>query len=105
MTGEIYDYPTRLLVVSETEGDKAAYLVDLCAHKRTILPVSGRMIVYNGACQCKSFLYRCQPKLRDPNNNGKLFRCKHINWARENCLDFILPHLAANDPNPPEEHL
>lgn len=96
MQGEIYDYPTRLLVVSETDGDHASYLVDLCAYR-----VGS---VFNGACQCKSFMYRCRPQIKLPGND-KICRCKHIRWARENALDFILPHLAAADPNPPEDHL
>ena len=93
--GEIYDYPTRILVHSETDSE-GSYLVDLCAY-----PVGG---LYNGCCQCRNWLYRCLPQLKKPENSGKIFRCKHIRWARENCLDFILPHMAASDPNTPEEH-
>lgn len=102
MQGEIHDYPTRILVHSEEEGDKAAYLVDLCAFDvnkdRLHAPI------YNGACQCKDFIYRWRPKLKDPVNSGKIYRCKHIRWARENCLDFILPKMAEMDPNLPEDH-
>jgi hypothetical protein len=101
MTGELYDSPVHILVHSESEGDKASYLVDLCGYDvNRYNPTVGAL--YNGGCQCKDFLYRCLPKLKDPFND-KVFRCKHIRWARENCLDFILPYLAKSDPNHQDE--
>ncbi len=100
MQGEIFDYPTRLLIHSEAEGDKAAYLVDLCAYPVT---VPGEKEVYNGACQCKDFIYRCEPKLRLP-DNAAIHRCKHCRAARAMALDFILPEMDRMDPNEREEH-
>lgn len=106
MKGEIFDYPSRVLVTSE-EDEHKAYLVDL-----TMWPL-GRdergIMQFNGSCGCganigcKDFLYRCEPKLKRPENKGKVFRCKHCRWARENVLDFLLEHLRKNDPNHPEE--
>lgn len=99
MTGEIYDYPTRILVHSESDGD-SSYLVDLCAYP---VKPDGAPVVFNGSCQCKGFYYNCEPNLKTPNNN-KVCRCKHIRWARENCLDFILPKMREMDPNIDEIH-
>ncbi len=102
MQGEVYDYPTRILVQSEEEGDKTSYLVDLCAYD--VNKFNLEKPLYNGACQCADFMYRWRPKLRLMENQGKIYRCKHIRWAREHALDFILPHMCKNDPNPPEDH-
>ena len=95
MTGEIYDKPTRILVHSESDGE-SSYLVDLCAYPVEVAPDQR---VCNGVCQCRDFIYRCEPKLKRPEHAGKIFRCKHLRWARENCFDTILLYLAGIDPN------
>lgn len=94
MKGKVWDYPTRILVESESDSEDA-YLVDLVEFK-----VGDQ---YNGSCQCKHFICDLRPRLRNPDNTS-LYRCKHLRWAREHALDFVLPHMAANDPNIKEEH-
>lgn len=101
MECEIYDYPTRILVHSETDGE-ASYLVDLCAFPYAKDKRGDSL--FNGACQCKSFIFRCEPQLKKPENKGKVFRCKHIRHARDNALDYLLPFMCKADPNNPEEH-
>ena len=97
MKGFIDGYPTRMVVQSESEGDKASYLVDLCAYPRGLNEQG--TIVFNGSCQCRDFVCRQEPKLKDPLNAGKVFRCKHCRWVRDNILDFILPLMCDKDPN------
>lgn len=99
MHGEVHDYPTRVLVHSE-EDDNQAYLVDLTEFELG-LSDNGNM-TYNGSCQCKDYLYRCLPRLKKPEFMGKVFRCKHIRWARDHALEFMLPRLKQADPNHPE---
>lgn len=109
MIGRIADYPTRIYVHSESDKD-AEYLVDLVAFPRE-LPGS-ETVIFNGSCGrsdlgalgCRDFLYRCEPRLKELENVGKIYRCKHIRWARENCLDFLLPVMQRNDPNHDETH-
>ena len=102
MTGEIFDYPTRLIVVSETDSEES-YLVDL--GRWPIYKTDKGVQVYNGSCGagagigCKDFRYRCEPMLKKIANAGKVFRCKHIRWARENVLDYLIEHCVNNDPN------
>lgn len=96
LTGEIQDYPTRILVNSEENPEEEAYLVDLCRYK------VGN--VFNGVCQCKDFVFRCEPRLKRPDNTT-IFRCKHIRYARENVIDALLPIIHASDPNIPDEDL
>jgi len=94
ITGEIHDYPTRMLVHSESvSGD--SYLVDLCAYK------VGE--VYNGSCTCPAFHLQLERRLKQI-DNSRIYRCKHIRWARENVLDYLLPVMAQNDPNLNESH-
>lgn len=89
MKGEIYDYPTRYRVDSESvTGD--SYLVELVSH--------GLYPNDNGSCTCPSFLYAMAPKLKNPENQ-KLYRCKHILFARQQVLDFLLKELDERDPN------
>ncbi len=89
MKGEIYDYPTRYRVDSESvSGD--SYLVELVS--QNLFPKE------NGSCTCPSFLYACAPRLKNPDNT-RLYRCKHIHFAREQVLDFLIKELDARDPN------
>lgn len=89
LSGEIYDYPTRMLVHSESvTGD--SYLVDLTAYQ------VGE--VFNGSCTCPSFKLTMERKLKQ-SENERIYRCKHIRWARENVLDYLLPVMKASDPN------
>jgi len=101
MTGTIHDYPTRMVVHSETDSEES-YLVDLCAFPRGKTPEG--VTIYNGSCLCRHFLYNCESKLKVPEYEGKIFRCKHIRWARENVLDYLLPVMKQHDPNIDEEH-
>ncbi len=96
MYGKIHDYPTRLVVHSETDQDES-YLVDLTAFQRGT-SADGTPI-YNGSCMCRHFAFSCEPKLKQPQYDGKIFRCKHIRWARENVLDYLLPVMKQHDPN------
>lgn len=109
MKVRILDYPTRLGVTSEEEPDRE-YAVDLVANPRGV-DENGNA-VFNGSCGlgrelfngCKDFLYRCEPKLKDPRFNGQIFRCKHIREARANCLDYLLPKMREMDPNQHEDN-
>lgn len=104
MQGRIADYPTRIYVSSESESG-VEFLVDLTAH-----PVkTAQGTVFNGSCGrsdlgaigCRHFLFKCEPRLKE-RQPDKLYRCKHIAWARALALDFVLPHMKASDPNPDE---
>lgn len=97
MKGQVFGYPTSLMVESESDGDKSTYMVRLCDYPLGLSP-SGVM-QYNGSCTCRDFVCRKAPMLKDPTNTGKVFRCKHLGWARNNILDLILPVLCDNDPN------
>ncbi len=108
MNCRIFDYPTRIVVSSESETD-VEYVVDLCRFP-VGLDQNGNM-VFNGSCGrsdlgvkgCRNFIYKCEPMLKKPENMGKIYRCKHIREAREHALDFILPKMCEMDPNKPEE--
>ena len=100
MTGEIYDHPSRLLVKSRSDSN-VSYLVDLCKYPVGVAP---GVVICNGTCQCSDFIYRCEPKLKKPEYMGRIFRCAHLNWARENCLDFILNYMREHDQNVSEDH-
>ncbi len=99
MKCRLADYPTRFYVTSRTE-EGVEYLVDLCAFPVTVDGVR----VFNGSCgvrgapetMCNDFRYRCQKTMKIP---GKICRCAHIIFARENCIDFMLPRMAEADPN------
>lgn len=97
MTARVPDYPTRIAVTSEEEPE-CEYLVDLVEWEIGLDPTNAIM-QYNGSCQCKDYLYRCLPRLKKPEFMGKIFRCKHIRWAREHALEFMLPKLKEADPN------
>ena len=86
MTGEIYDYPTRVLVHSESEGEDS-YLCELTDFN------------FNGSCTCPHFTFRLAPLLKDPANRNNRYRCKHIKFARDLSFEFLLPKIAAADPN------
>lgn len=89
MKGEIYDYPTRYRVDSESvTGD--SYLVELVSN--SAFPHD------NGTCTCPSFLLTMAKRLKNPDNT-RHYRCKHIIFAREQVLDFLLKELDERDPN------
>lgn len=101
-------------VVSSESDSGIDYVVDLCQHPIG-LDSEGNMD-YNGACistrgpkewtqfGCRDFIYRCEPRLKEPNNMGKIFRCKHIRCARDYAFRLLLPYIAKNRPNIPDEH-
>jgi len=106
MKGDIFDYPTRYLVESESraqgskvdmEGEPTSYMVNLTDPE---FIVGGK---YNGSCNCRHFRCTLAGRLRNPLNTF-IYRCKHINFAREALVDFMLPRLQEADPNIPEEH-
>lgn len=101
MKARVADYPTRVYVTSEEEPD-CEYLIDLLAWELG-LDKDTALMQYNGSCQCKDYLYRCLPRLKKAENMGRVFRCKHIRWAREHALEFMLPKLKEADPNIDEE--
>lgn len=97
----------RYIVTSESETGRE-YVVDLCQ-----FPVGldkDGVMEYNGACTethdlhkdiwyeygCRDFIYRCERPIKQPENMGKIFRCKHIRSAREFALKLIVQHLGAN---------
>ncbi len=101
MNARVADYPTRVYVTSEEEPD-AEYLVDLTEWE---LGLSDQgFMTFNGSCQCKDYLYRCLPRLKKPEFMGKVFRCKHVRWAREHALEFMLPKIKQADPNLDEKY-
>jgi hypothetical protein len=112
--------PRRFWVSSESDGERE-YCVEL--NKWPLgLNKSGDM-VFNGSCiatmdpngmdeghyGCKDFIYRCEPKLRRPDNMGRAFRCKHIIAVRDHLkdlsLDKIINVLIASDKNLDEEQM
>ncbi len=109
--------PHRFWVTSESDKG-VEYCVELGAYPIG-LNAQGVM-VYNGACiatldpdgridarghhGCRNFLFDKEPKLRKPENIGKVFRCKHCVAAREFALDFLVPHLIRADPNISEDN-
>lgn len=86
-----------MMVESESDGDKSTYMVRLCDWPLGI-GLNGSM-QFNGSCTCRDFECRKAPLLSKPSNAGKVFRCKHLIYARNNILDFILPMLCEKDPN------
>ncbi len=101
MSARIFDYPTRVMVSSEDKPEEE-YLVDLVEWELG-LDKAGNM-EYNGSCDCKDFLFRCLPMLKKPENMGKVYRCKHLRFARDHALTFLLPHLKQSDPNIHEKY-
>lgn len=97
MTARVADYPTRVYVTSEEDPDDE-FLINLCEWELGLDPETGLM-QFNGSCQCEDYLYRHLPRLKRPEYMGKVFRCKHIRWAREHALEFMLPKLKEADPN------
>ena len=104
--------PCHYLVSSESDSG-VEYLVDLCAYPIG-LDAEGNMD-YNGACistrgkeewlehGCRDFIYRCEPNLKKSENMGKRFRCKHVRCARDYAFKLLLPYIAKNRPNIPDE--
>ncbi len=104
----------RFWVSSETDGERE-YCVELGSYPLGLNEHG--VMVYNGACVatidpngreeghhgCRDFVFRCEPKLKRPENMGKTFRCKHLKCAREVALDFIVPALIRSDRNIPED--
>lgn len=74
--------PLRFRVQSESQP-RQFYLVELDALNN------------NGACDCKSFLYRHAPLIKNPYDKTVRQRCKHILAAREFFLDRWLELLSA----------
>jgi len=112
--------PHRFWVTSESEGEKQ-YCVELNAYPLG-LNAQGDM-VFNGACiatidpnggpdeghhGCRDFIYRCEPKLKRPENMGRVHRCKHCrqvrDYLRDLSLDKIVLTLIASDPNLDEKY-
>jgi hypothetical protein len=100
--------PHQFWVSSETAGGEE-YCVELAAYP---LGLNEHGIpAFNGACGrtaarirgCKDFIFRCEPKLKNPVNAGKTFRCKHCRAVREFALDLVVPYLVRADPNIPDE--
>lgn len=90
-------------VSSESHPDEK-YIVDVCAYPRG--PDEDGVMQFNGKCGgphgehgCPDFLIRKEPKLRDPANAGKFFRCKHINEAEKKMASLVKPVILATDPN------
>lgn len=108
MEVRMHDYPTRFHVSSRSEANKD-YLVDLARYPIGTTP-DGR-VVYNGSCGrsdlgaygCRDFLFRCEPRLKDPKHMGQVFRCAHIHAARLQCLDIMIAELHDRDPNIDEQ--
>lgn len=102
------------LVSSQSDTGKE-YVVNICLHEIG-LDADGNMD-YNGACLetrtesefsphgCEHFRYKCEPKLKDPNNMGKVFRCAHIRAARDQAFKIMLPHLAKTNLNIPDNQM
>lgn len=100
-------------ISSESDSEKE-YLVRLGQYPLG-LNDNGSM-KFNGACictktpeiwhefGCEDWRYRCEPRLKDPKNIGKSFRCKHVKYCIEVAFETILPHLVATDKNIPDEH-
>lgn len=105
--------PCRYVVSSESEAG-AEYIVDICQNPIG-LDSDGNMD-FNGACictkrenewlqhGCKDFVYRCEPNLRKPENMGRVYRCKHCRAARDYAFRVLLPYVAKNRPNLPDNH-
>ncbi len=100
--------PCRFWVTSESDSNEK-YIVDLCEYPIG-LDQDGNMD-FNGVCGltnarihgCRDFIYRCEPMLKKPQNMGKVFRCKHLRCARDYAFKLLLPHLAKNRVNLPED--
>ena len=96
-------------VSSESESG-TEYCVELGAYPRG--KDERGLEIYNGACGrtkdrihgCKDFIFRCEPKLKNPQNVGKVFRCKHCIAVRNYAIDLIIPYLLKADPNIPDEN-
>jgi len=97
MKGHVFGHPTSGMVESESDGDRSTYMVRLCDYTLGV-DERGNM-QFNGSCTCRDFECRKAPQLKNPLNSGKVFRCKHITWFRNNILDMILPILCEQDPN------
>lgn len=84
-----YDSPLRFLVRSQTRAE-VSHLVDLTAWR-------GRDGTCNGRCSCEHFVMRLEPKLRKGSQPSTLFRCTHIELARDKFLTIMLAKVAAHE--------
>lgn len=88
--------------------------MDICSHP-VGLDDQGNM-EFNGECfltrtpdeykyyGCEDFRYRCLPRLKKPENMGRVFRCKHVRAAEAYALKLLKPYLIKANPNKnPEE--
>ncbi len=69
---------------------------------------------YNGACGltkerihgCRDFIFRHEPKLKRPENMGRVYRCKHViaarNYVRDMTLDSVIDMFLKEDKNIPD---
>lgn len=104
------DNSTHRFWVSSESDSGVEYIVDICEIEIGVNPSTGVMR-YNGACGltegrihgCADFKYRCEPRLKDRTNFGKVYRCKHILAAEAHALEIIKPLLKKADPNVHEE--
>ena len=76
---QIAGEPFRFLVQSESTAEK--YVVDI------------QEAGWTGWCNCPHFLCRLAPKIAQ-GERGKVYRCKHLRFAREFFLETVLPKLA-----------
>ncbi len=90
-------------VTSESHPEEK-YIVDICAYE--LGPDGDGIPQYNGKCGgpygehgCAHFIYKCEPKLKDPVNMGKPYQCKHLRAACEKALNLIKPIIKRTDPN------
>ena len=84
-----HDHPLRFWVPSETTEGRE-YLVDLAAYRQ------------NGRCTCPHFIYRCQPKLVRGVLPGPLWRCNHIEKARDHFISLMLERIKKHMPKQEE---
>lgn len=93
--------PCRYWVSSESDNG-VEYVVDICEWGRGFDEEG--VEVFNGVCGltdqrihgCADFMYRCERFLKNPDNNGKICRCKHIKAAEEHALKHIKPYMRAH---------
>jgi hypothetical protein len=93
--------PCRYWVSSESDKG-VEYIVDLCEWE--LGPDDEGVMQYNGVCGltpqrihgCRDFIFRCEKGLKNPENIGKAFRCKHINAAEKYALKLLKPYMASH---------
>lgn len=84
-----WDHPLRFIVPSETRPAVEHY-VDLFSYRR------------NGRCTCEHFTNRCEPKLRRGALPGPLWRCNHIEKARDYFIGLMLEKIGEHMPEQEE---